>query len=280
MKNSKNILRRLARVFTVLALAAGLLCACGPRPEPASDSATELPVILVGSDSYPPFNYLDADGAPTGIDVELATEAFQRMGYRAQFVTIDWENKKELVESGQIDCIWGSFSMDDRENEYNWAGPYMASYQVVAVRTNSEIYTLKDLEDKTLVVQSTTKPEALFLDHADPRLPQLRALYSLQDRDLIYTTLIKGYADALAAHETAIQQFMEDYSVEYRVLDEPLQVVGLGVAFAKADTRGLDRQLTRVFAQMRADGTLQAILGRYLDDPQHYLEPLEVNGDD
>lgn len=280
MKNSKNILRRLARVFTVLALAAGLLCACGPRAEPASDSATELPVILVGSDSYPPFNYMDADGAPTGIDVELATEAFQRMGYRAQFVTIDWENKKELVESGQIDCIWGSFSMDGRENEYNWAGPYMASYQVVAVRTNSEIYTLKDLEDKTLVVQSTTKPEALFLDHADPRLPQLRALYSLQDRDLIYTTLIKGYADALAAHETAIQQFMEDYSVEYRVLDEPLQVVGLGVAFAKADTRGLDRQLTRVFAQMRADGTLQAILGRYLDDPQHYLEPLEVNGDD
>lgn len=280
MKNSKNILRRLARVLAVLALAAGLLCACGQRLEPASDSAAELPVILVGSDSYPPFNYLDADGAPTGIDVELATEAFQRMGYRVQFVTIDWENKKELVESGQIDCIWGSFSMDGRESEYNWAGPYMASYQVVAVRTNSEIYTLKDLEDKTLVVQSTTKPESLFLDHADPRLPQLRALYSLQDRDLIYTTLIKGYADALAAHETAIQQFMEDYSVEYRVLDEPLQVVGLGVAFAKADTRGLDRQLTRVFAQMRADGTLQAILGRYLDDPQHYLEPLEVNGDD
>ena len=184
------------------------------------------------------------------------------------------------MESGQIDCIWGSFSMDGRESEYNWAGPYMASYQVVAVRTNSEIYTLKDLEDKTLVVQSTTKPESLFLDHADPRLPQLRALYSLQDRDLIYTTLIKGYADALAAHETAIQQFMEDYSVKYRVLDEPLQVVGLGVAFAKADTRGLDRQLTQVFAQMRADGTLQAILGRYLDDPQHYLEPLEVNGDD
>ena len=33
-------------------------------------------VITLGSDSYPPYNYLNEDGVPTGIDVELATEAF------------------------------------------------------------------------------------------------------------------------------------------------------------------------------------------------------------
>ena len=68
-----------------------------------------MPVIVVGSDNYPPFNYMGTDGAPTGIDVELATEAFRRLGYRAKFVTIDWEKKKELVENDTIDCIWGSF---------------------------------------------------------------------------------------------------------------------------------------------------------------------------
>ena len=36
----------------------------------------EKPVITLGSDSYPPYNYLNEDGIPTGIDVELATEAF------------------------------------------------------------------------------------------------------------------------------------------------------------------------------------------------------------
>ena len=41
---------------------------------------TEKPVITLGSDSYPPYNYLNEDGVPTGIDVELATEAFKRMG--------------------------------------------------------------------------------------------------------------------------------------------------------------------------------------------------------
>ena len=38
------------------------------------------PVIKIGSDNYPPYNFLNEDGIPTGIDVELATEAFRRMG--------------------------------------------------------------------------------------------------------------------------------------------------------------------------------------------------------
>ena len=61
---------------------------------------TEKPVITLGSDNYPPYNYLNEDGVPTGIDVELATEAFKRMGYQVDVVQINWEKKKELVESG------------------------------------------------------------------------------------------------------------------------------------------------------------------------------------
>ena len=77
-----------------------------------------MPTIVIGSDNYPPFNYSGTDGRPTGIDVELATEAFHRMGYQAEFVTIDWENKKELLQDGSIDCAWGCFSMDGRMDEY------------------------------------------------------------------------------------------------------------------------------------------------------------------
>ena len=55
---------------------------------------TEKPVITLGSDNYPPYNYLNEDGVPTGIDVELATEAFKRMGYQVDVVRINWEKKK------------------------------------------------------------------------------------------------------------------------------------------------------------------------------------------
>ena len=97
--------------------------------------------------------------------------------------------------------IMGCFSMKGRLDDYKWAGPYMVSNQVVAVNENSDIYTLSDLEGKTLAVQSTTKPEGIFLKRTDSRIPKLGNLISLEHRELIYTFLGKGYADAIGAQE-------------------------------------------------------------------------------
>lgn len=271
----RSPLSRVLRAGLVLGAVCCLVLAlgsCGGQTETERVTHSDLPVILVGSDNYPPFHYEDANGQPTGIDVDLAKEAFRRMGYQAVFVTIDWEDKKDLVERGEIDCIWGSFSSDGREDQYLWTEPYLYSRQVVAVRQDSDIQTLVDLAGKRVAVQSTTKPEELFLAHTDPRIPRVAEVFSLQDRELIYPYLSKGYADALAAHETAILQCMSDYSLDYRILDEPLLTVGLGVAFARTDQRGLDKELSRTFEEMRADGSLEQIVGRYLDEPQRLLE--------
>lgn len=77
------------RIGAFAALSALLLSGCAPSA--ASDSA--LPALTVGSDSYPPYVYMDNNGDITGLDVEIAEEAFRRMGYRAEFTTIDWEKK-------------------------------------------------------------------------------------------------------------------------------------------------------------------------------------------
>lgn len=263
---------RIVAGLCAVCLLSGLLSGCAAPAGSDSPNEDALPVITVGSDNYPPFNCQDTSGHPTGIDVDLATEAFRRMGYRAQFVTIDWEEKKNLVESGAIDCIWGGFSINGREDQYLWTQPYMYSRQVVAVRKDSGIYSLSDLAGKCIAVQSTTKPEELFLSHTDPRIPAPDEVFSLQNRELLYPYLSKGYADAIAAHETAILQCMADYGLELRILDEPLLSVGLGVAFARSDDRGLAQKLSRTFSQMRDDGTTQQILGKYLENPQKYME--------
>lgn len=263
---------RIVAGLCAVCLLSGLLSGCAAPAGSDSPNEDALPVITVGSDNYPPFNCQDTSGHPTGIDVDLAVEAFRRMGYRAQFVTIDWEEKKNLVESGAIDCIWGGFSINGREDQYLWTQPYMYSRQVVAVRKDSGIYSLSDLAGKCIAVQSTTKPEELFLSHTDPRIPTPDDVFSLQNRELLYPYLSKGYADAIAAHETAILQCMDDYGLELRILDEPLLAVGLGVAFARSDDRGLAQELSRTFSQMRDDGTTQQILGKYLENPQKYME--------
>ena len=268
----KHIISRRAFLngCTLLAASAALggLTACGGTD--AKNSG--LPQILIGSDTYPPYIYLNNDGTPTGIDVEIATEAFRRMGYAARFEVIDWEQKTALVESGAIDCIWGCFSMQGRETLYRWAGPYMVSRQVVAVNADSSIQSLSDLAGKTVMVQSTSKPESIFLSGSDPRIPQTVEVFSIEDRSVQYAMLACGYVDAIAAHETAILQYMKDNNAAFRILEEPLLVTGLGVAFAKNDSRGLDHQLNDTFAQMREDGTLERIVGKYLEHASQYLE--------
>jgi len=104
LKNQKPQQKTPPRPFLKVcaAAAAAGLTACGKTQEAAA-----LPELTVGSDSYPPFVYLSNDSTPTGIDVDIATEAFARMGYAVQIEIIDWEQKTNLVESVAIDCIWG-----------------------------------------------------------------------------------------------------------------------------------------------------------------------------
>lgn len=63
-------------VILVLAclIAVGALCGCG-----AQQPDTSLPKLLIGSDTYPPYVYMDDNGDITGLDVELAREAFRAL---------------------------------------------------------------------------------------------------------------------------------------------------------------------------------------------------------
>ena len=252
-------------------LAAGLLTGCGNPTDHGGATAKETK-ITVGCDDFAPFSYVDGDGNMTGIDVKLGEEAFRRMGYQAVFTTIDWEQKRTLVDNGEIDCIWGCFSMDGREQDYQWAGPYMVSRQIIAVNAKSDIYAMDDLNGKTIAVQSTGKPEEIFLQSGQADIPQFEDIISLEDRSVQYAALDCGYVDAIAAHETAILQYMTDYGADFRILDEPLLITGIGAAFSIDDDRGLAQELMDTFAQMRQDGTMQEIVGRYLEHPETYLE--------
>lgn len=267
-----NIKRKISVSFIIYMFIA-VLCGCRDNQyDVNANEGVQLKEIIIGSDIQPPFNYVDSDGNPTGIDVELATEAFRRMGYKAVFVNINWDDKQELLSSHTIDCIWGSFSMNGREDKYRWAGPYMKSRIVIAVNKDSNIYTIEDLWDKTVAVQAASKPEEMFLNMEDSRIPRIRSLLSMKNRELTYPMLSKGYADALAVNEVIINQYMKDYNMQFRILDEALDTVGLGVAFDKNDKRDIDRRLTDILINMRDDGTEKEILEKYVGDTDKYLE--------
>lgn len=70
---------------------------------------------------------------------------------------------------------------------------------MVAVDPQSDIYTLADLEDKVVAVQSTTKPEDILLNRTNENVPQIKELYCFSGRSYLNPALVEGLVDAIAA---------------------------------------------------------------------------------
>ncbi|MBU5477465.1 transporter substrate-binding domain-containing protein [Eubacterium sp. MSJ-21] len=245
-----------------------LLTGCGTTVTEDTQQLSDLPQLVIGSDSYEPFNYINEDGEFAGVDVELAQEACRRIGYEPVFTQIVWEGKDEYLKEGSVDCLWGSFTMTGREDEYTWVGPYLNSRQVVVVRTDSDIYQLSDLEGKRVSVQATSKPEREFLNQNNPSTPQVGDLFSFSSMDEIYASLRKGYVDAIAGHESALRTFVETDPENYRILDESLYNSELGVAFSKDSTDEAIGKLAQALNEMREDGTTRQIIEKYGLNPK------------
>ncbi len=222
-------------------------------------------------DKFEPYSYLDLNGDFAGIDVELAREALRRLNYEPEFQIINWEDKNSYLQDGSIDCIWSCYSMNDREDQYEWAGPYMYSRQVVAVCSDSEIHTLQDLEGKRIGVQATTKGENLFLHVVDSELPEAMQVNSFATTDELFAVLRKGYVDAIAGHEALIAKILDGGNTVYRILDESPSVSQIGAAFLKDTHQELASELTEVLKDMQQDGTMAEIVQKYGLDPEKVI---------
>ena len=249
-------------IFTVL-IGIALGAAGCAKVEENSESTAPREKIIIGSDIYEPYIYLNENGGFRGIDVELATEALDRMGYEPEFKVIVWEDKKDYLERGEVDCLWGCFSMNGREDEYNWAGPYLYSRQMVAVRMDSNIRELSDLSWKMIAVQETSKAEEYFLHSTDEDVPDVKLVYCFSGMDEVFAALRKNYVDAICGHESALRSFINTAPDEYRLLDDELFVSSLGVAFDKEYDSEFVSELEAVLEDMMEDGTTARIVEKY-----------------
>lgn len=267
----KGIIKTLAVVFAAIfaTLFVFSFGACGE--ESGGEEADERLAVRIGSDDYSPFFYRDESGDFAGIDVELATEAFKRIGRRAVFIEIDWSEKNLRLENGEIDCLWGCFSMTGREELYAWAGPYMKSRQVLAVRADSDINTFADLKGKSVAMQYTSKADELFSSGEDERIPELSRILCFTNFENIFAALKNGFADAIAGHETALKERMKSNTGKYRILEETLLSVELGVAFKIGGGEELAALISKALVVMRNDGFTASVLKRYGVNPDDVM---------
>lgn len=247
-----------------------LLCSCNcEQVKDSSRKEDALPVLTIGSSSYNPYFYVDENGNYAGIDKEIAEEACRRMNYKAVFKELTWAEQNHKLNKGSIDCIWGGFAMNGREQQYQWAGPYLLSPIYVCVRSDSDIHSFEDLRGKTVGVLVNSRAESYFLTQSYSSELQVSSYNSLKNA---FAAFNKGYTDAVVGHQTGLEQYTKDSPDLYRYLDTPVHIAHLGVAFKKDTDPDLVNKLSKTLKQMNTDGTIPSIAKKYGLNDSNILE--------
>ncbi|MHB1317417.1 MAG: transporter substrate-binding domain-containing protein [Anaerolineae bacterium] len=77
-------------------------------------------IIVGGDENYPPFEYLGADGLPTGYNVALTRAIAREMGLDVEIRLGPWAEIRQALEDGEIDAIQGMFYSDERDELFDF----------------------------------------------------------------------------------------------------------------------------------------------------------------
>ena len=187
----------------VLSLAMVLsLSACGNKETKKNDSDSSKKKFTVGFDAeYPPYGYMDSDtGEYTGFDLELAQAVCDMEGWELVKTPIEWASKDAELNNGNIDCIWNGFTINGKEDKYEWSDPYVNNQQVVVVAKNSGINKLADLKDKYVAAQSASAALQLLQEGGSQEKlgKTFKEIQEFPDYNTAFSELEAGTVDAVA----------------------------------------------------------------------------------
>lgn len=126
----------------------------------------ELPVRIGGDYNYPPYEYLDQDGLPTGYNVELTQAIARVMGMEINIQLGSWGGMRQALRSGEVDILMGMAHTEERLSEVDFSLPHAKVHQSIWVRNdNNEIHEVKDLIGREVIVMKGSVMHDYMLDH-------------------------------------------------------------------------------------------------------------------
>ncbi len=232
----------------------------------ATEASTAIPdTLVVGFDnSYPPYGFIGEDGEYTGFDLDLAQEVADRNNMALEKMAIDWDAKDALLNQGDINCIWNGFTMEGREDDYEFSEPYMLNEQVIVVKADSNIASEADLAGKVVITQiDSAALDVLEGDQADLAATFGR-LDTIADYNNAFMNLESGTVDAVACDLSIAAYQMAANPGKYIQLETPLSSEHYAVGFKKGDT-ALAELVTTTLIDMYNDGTIQDLCDKYAE---------------
>ena len=276
----KKISRRSFLAAAGLSVAALALTACGgssastassvassaASSEAASTSAAagELTTVEAGkltmatNAAFPPYEMTTDAGEFEGIDIDTAKAIAEKLGLELQIDDMDFDAALLSVQQGKADIVMAGVTVtDERKAVMDFSDSYATGIQSIIVPNDSEIASPDDLAGKTIGTQrGTTGYIYCSDDFGDENV------VAYDDGLTAVQALNNGQVDAVVIDNAPAQEFVAA-NPGLKVLDTSYAEEDYAIGMAKGSA--LEDAVNKALEELKADGTLQAIVDKYIN---------------
>ena len=210
--------------------------------------------------AYPPFNFIDETVGPVGWDYDILAEICARLNCLPEFIETNWEGMIVAVSNGEYDMAADGIAYSpERAALVDFSDFYAVVWQRVLTRLDEARFSSADefVADDYIfgVLVASTEYIAAAELVGDERI----VVY--ESAEAAAAALVAGDVDAVIFDELAGYGYTGIYADQTKVLEDIVTVEELGFIFPQGSE--LLEPFNSVLANMKADGSLDAITGKW-----------------
>jgi len=245
-------------------LAAVVLIACSSSADPTWQRLQQTGVLRVGMDaSFPPFEYVAADGSLVGFDVELAREIGRRLDLEPRFVAnLPYDGLYDALKAERVDLVISALAVDpSRMGDYVYSHVYFDAGHVLVSRTGERaVASMNELDGHRLAVVLGTEGDRIGRRWARRLADLVIVQYRTPDQAL--SAIEQGEAEvALVDHVSALEVIGEGRDLT--IVGEQVTEVPYACAMRRESVELL-KAVNRALLAMEDDGTMDALVAEWL----------------
>ncbi|MBP2032672.1 ABC-type amino acid transport substrate-binding protein [Clostridium algifaecis] len=245
-------------------LAIGVLSGCSSSSTSSTTSSNDSNTIKVGtSTDYRPFAFInqgESQDKVKGLEIDVWNEIAKRNNWKVQYVIANWNGLIGMLDSGKVDTIAHQVTITpERKQKYYFSDPYVYSGVQLAVKKgNNSIKSLKDLNGKTVAVESGMNfYKAIEKYNSQGGSVKIKQ-YS--DYNSIFSEVNLGRADALVEDKLAIMDTIKRSNYNLQLAEQPIEKMQNAFPMLKNDqNKQKIEKINKTLKAMKQDGTLKKI---------------------
>ncbi len=221
--------------------------------------------LIMGTNAaFPPYEYVE-NGEIVGIDAEIAAAIAEKLDMELEIQDMEFDAIIPALQSGKINVgLAGMTVTPEREESVNFTESYATGVQVIIVNEGSSVTSVDDLfadgASHTIGVQRNTTGDLYTTwDLEDAGLATIDR-YS-RGADAIQA-LITGKVDCVVIDNEPAKAFVAA-NEGLSILDTQYIEEQYAIAMSKDDEE-LYNKVNTALQELKADGTLDAIITKYI----------------